>query len=300
MITETETETKPAPKPEFEIHIRPNQSWFAVDWKGVCEYRDLLFLLVRRDFVSRYQQTILGPLWFIINPLVSAAMNMIVFSGIIGMKTEGAPPMLFFLAGQITWGYFSSILDSTGNTFIGNAHLFGKVYFPRLVVPLAQVLSNLINFGIQLLSFFVMWAYFRFAGGNPPSFGINPDMFALFPVFILHMAVLGLGAGMIIATFTAKYRDFRYLTGFLQQIWMMASAVFYPLSLIFQKVPEKWHWLVVLNPMACIVEGTRVAFLNSGTFIPAYYAISGGISLVIFFVGLMLFQRSARTFVDTI
>jgi lipopolysaccharide transport system permease protein len=286
--------------PNYEIHIRPNQSWFSVDWKGLCDYRDLLFLLVRRDFVSRYQQTILGPLWFIINPLVSALMNVIVLHKIIGVQTDGVPPTLFFLAGQITWGYFSSILDTTGNTFTANAHLFGKVYFPRLVVPLAQALSNLINFGIQLLTFLALWSYLKWGSPGGPSFQFNWSVLALFPVFLLHMAALGLGAGMIISAFTAKYRDFRYLTGFLQQIWMMASAVMYPLSILFAKLPEKWHWLVVLNPMACIVEGTRVAFLGAGTFVPIYYVASGVLSIVIFFVGLMLFQRSARTFVDVI
>jgi lipopolysaccharide transport system permease protein len=283
-----------------EILIRPNQGWLHIDWKGICEYRDLLFLLVRRDFVSRYQQTILGPLWFIINPLVSAIMNVIVLNKIIGVQTDGVPPTLFFLGGQITWGYFSSILDSTGNTFTSNAHLFGKVYFPRLIVPLAQVLSNLINFSIQLATFLALWCYLKFGTAAGVTFQVNTHMLALFPVFLLHMAVLGLGAGMVIAAFTAKYRDFRYLTGFLQQIWMMASAVMYPLSILFSKLPEKWHWLVVLNPMASIVEGTRVAFLGAGTFVPTFYAISAGLSLIIFFVGLMLFQRSARTFVDTI
>lgn len=286
--------------PEFEIRIRPNQGWFAIDWKGLHDYRDLLFLLVRRDFVSRYQQTILGPLWFIINPLVAALMNVIVLNKIIGVSTDGTPPTLFFLCGQITWGYFSGLLDSTGNTFTNNAHLFGKVYFPRLIVPFAQALSNVINLGIQLITFLAIYAYLKI---DPPAgthFGIHGPTLALFPLFILHMAALGLGAGMIISSFTAKYRDFRYLTGFLVQIWMMASAVMYPVSTLFAKMPDRWEWLIALNPMACIVEGSRVAFLGAGTFVPLYYAISLGISIVIFFLGLMLFQRSARTFVDTI
>lgn len=285
-------------QPKIEIRIRPNQGWLNLDWKGLLEYRDLLTLLVRRDFVSRYQQTILGPLWFIINPLISALMNVLVLSGIIGVKTDDTPPLLFFLCGQITWGYFSSILDSTGNTFIGNAHLFGKVYFPRLIVPLAQAVSNLINFGIQLVAFLVIWGWYK--TNTTAHVTLDTSVLALFPIFILHMAVLGLGAGMVISAFTVKYRDFRYLTGFLQQIWMMASAVWYPLSKLFEKLPEKWHWLIVLNPMASVVEGTRRAFLGAGTFVPSYYAISAGITLVIFFIGLMLFQRSARTFVDTI
>jgi len=285
-------------QPKTEIRIRPNQGWLSLDWRGLLEYRDLLTLLVRRDFVSRYQQTILGPLWFIINPLISALMNVLVLSGIIGVKTDEAPPLLFFLCGQITWGYFSSILDSTGNTFIGNAHLFGKVYFPRLIVPLAQAVSNLINFGIQLVAFLVIWGWYKI---NPTThIALDTSVLVLFPVFILHMAVLGLGAGMVISAFTVKYRDFRYLTGFIQQIWMMASAIWYPLSKLFEKLPEKWHWVIALNPMASIIDGTRQAFLGKGTFVPSYYAISAGITLVVFCIGLMLFQRSARTFVDTI
>ena len=287
-------------KPEIEIHIRPNQGWLNLDWRGLLEYRDLLFLLVRRDFVSRYQQTILGPIWFIINPLVSAVMNVLVLGVVIGVSTDGTPALLFFLCGQISWGYFSSILDSTGNTFIGNAHLFGKVYFPRLVVPLAQAISNLINFGIQLIAFLAIWTWLKIHPPAHSTFAIDGSLLALFPVFVLHMAILGLGAGMVISAFTVKYRDFRYLTGFLQQIWMMASAVWYPLSTLFNKLPEKWHWLIVLNPMACIIEGTRRAFLGAGTFVPYYYAISAGITVVVFALGLVLFQRSARTFVDTI
>lgn len=294
-------------QPEYEIVIRPNQGWFNIDWKGLRDYRDLLFLLVRRDFVARYQQTVLGPLWFIINPMVSAIMNMLVLNGIIGMETAPTPPLLFFLSGQIIWGYFSSLLDSTGATFTNNAHLFGKVYFPRLIVPLAQALSNLLNLGVQLLSFAALYIFYRFQTLNSdPSkpalhFGLDPHLLPLLPVFILHMAVLGLGAGMIIAALTAKYRDFRYLTGFLQQIWMMASAVMYPLSTLLDKAAKHGvGWLVSLNPMLTIVEGSRVALLGNGTFQSTYYLISVGVSVVIFGIGLMMFQRSSRTFVDII
>ncbi|MFT3782538.1 MAG: ABC transporter permease [Nibricoccus sp.] len=289
----------PAVQQPFEIHIRPKAGWFNLDWKGILEYRDLLFLLVRRDFVSRYQQTILGPIWFIVNPLVSALMNVLVFGVVIGVSTDGTPALLFFLCGQITWGYFSSILDATSNVFLSNAHLFGKVYFPRLIVPIAQALSNLMNFGVQLLAFLIMWTFAKF---NPhgATFHIDWNMLALLPVFVVHMAVLGLGAGMVISAFTVKYRDFRYLMGFLQQIWMMASAILYPLSTLLSKLPEKWHWLIGLNPMASIVEGTRLAFLGKSLFVPHYYMVSAAITAVVFFIGLVLFQRSARTFVDTI
>lgn len=283
----------------YEIRIRPNQGWFTVDWRGIRDYSDLLFLLVRRDFVSRYQQTILGPIWFIINPLVAALMNVLVLNQVLGVQTDGVPAVLFFFCGQITWGYFSGLLDATGNTFLANAHLFGKVYFPRLVVPIAQALSNLINFGVQLLAFLVIYAFVKF---NPSAKPFQPDwqLLAMFPLFILHMALLGLGAGMIISAFTAKYRDFRYLTGFLTNIWMMASAVMFPTSKLLEKIPDHLEWLVALNPMISIVEGSRRAFLGAGTFNFTHYLISLGVSVAIFVIGLMLFQRSARTFVDTI
>ncbi len=285
-------------EPDYEIRIKPNQGWFTIDWKGIRDYRDLLFLLVRRDFVSRYQQTILGPIWFVINPLVAALMNMLILTGILDVKTDGVPAVLFFFCGQIAWSYFAGLLDSTSNTFLANAHLFGKVYFPRLVVPIAQALSNLINFGVQLLAFLALYMAVKIK--SPDSFGFNGPMLGLFPLFIVHMALLGLGAGMIISAFTAKYRDFRYLTGFLQNIWMMASAVMFPTSKLLEKVPDHLEWVLALNPMISIIEGTRLAFLGAGTFNLVHYLISLGVSIVIFFVGLMLFQRSARTFVDTI
>ena len=286
-------------EPDYEIRIKPNQGWFTVDWKGIRDYRDLLFLLVRRDFVSRYQQTILGPIWFIINPLVAALMNVLVLNKVLNVETDGVPAVLFFFCGQITWSYFAGLLDSTSNTFLANAHLFGKVYFPRLVVPIAQALSNLINFAVQLVAFLVLFAFLKFNPSAKP-FGFNYPMLAMFPLFVVHMALLGLGAGMIISAFTAKYRDFRYLTGFLQNIWMMASAVMFPTSQLMAKVPEQWSWVVALNPMISIIEGSRLAFLGRGTYNPTHYLISLGVSIIIFFVGLMLFQRSARTFVDTI
>ena len=291
--------TTESPK-KIEIHIRPEQGWFNFDWKGLIDYRDLLFLLVRRDFVSRYQQTILGPLWFVINPLISAIMNVLVLGVVIGVSTDGTPALLFFLCGQITWSYFATILDATGNTFTGNVNIFGKVYFPRLIVPLASAISTLFNFGIQLASFLAIWGWMKLHPSDKFHFALDPTTLALFPLFLIHMAALALGAGMIISTFTVKYRDFRYLSGFLTQIWMMASAVWYPLSRLFEKLPEKWHWIVILNPMACIVEGPRRAFLGAASFNPTYYVISAGLTLVLFLVGLILFQRSARTFVDTV
>lgn len=283
-----------------EIRISPKHSWFDLDWRGLYDYRDLLFLMVRRDFVSRYQQTILGPLWFIINPLISASMNVLVLGVVIGVSTDGTPGILFFLSGQIIWTYFSTLLDSTCNTFVANAHLFGKVYFPRLVIPFSQALSNLINFGIQFLSFMALWTWFWLHPSDKYHLALTPGMLVLFPVIVAHMALLALGAGMIISVLTVKYRDFRYLISFLTQIWMMASAVWYPISTLLKKLPENYHWLIALNPMASIVEGTRLTFLGAGSFNTTYYLVSAGLTAVIFFVGLTLFQRCARSFIDNV
>jgi lipopolysaccharide transport system permease protein len=267
---------------EFEIHIRPNQGWLSIDWKGLRDYRDLLILLVRRDFVSKYQQTILGPLWFVINPLITT----IVFT------------VVFYMCGLVAWTYFSSVLGSTSTTFSGNAHLFGKVYFPRLIVPLAMAASHLFTFGIQLLTFVTIYIIYHFTGRAE---GLMPNsMLLLMPVLILHMAMLALGVGMGLSALTAKYRDFHHLSNFLVQIWMFATPIIYPLSSLEKKLPAGFEWLGVLNPVTMIVEAFRYSLMSRGTFNYGYYALSFGCSAVIFAIGLMMFQRAARTFVDTV
>ncbi len=283
---------------EFEIHIRPNQGWLSIDWKGLRDYRDLLLLLVRRDFVSKYQQTILGPLWFIINPLITTVVFTLVFGKVVGVVTDGMNPTLFYMSGLVAWTYFSSLLGSTAATFTGNAHLFGKVYFPRLIVPLAMAASQLFTFVIQLVTFAAMFVIFHYSG---KADGLAPSTLALLlPLFVLHMAMLALGVGMALSALTAKYRDFHHLSNFLIQLWMYGTPIIYPLSSLLKKIPEGWGWLAVINPMTMVVEAFRYALMGKGTFETGYYCLSLGLSAVIFLIGLMMFQRAARTFVDTV
>jgi len=283
---------------EFEIYIRPNQGWFNIDWKGLHDYRDLLVLLIRREFVSKYQQTVLGPLWFIINPLLTTVVFSVVFGSVIGVATDGINHTLFYMGGLVAWSYFSSVLNTTAGTFTGNAHLFGKVYFPRLIVPLAMAASQLFTFVIQLFTFGLMFVVYHYTG---KADGLAPNLvFLLLPVLVIHMGMLGLGVGMALSSLTAKYRDFVHLSGFLVQLWMYGTPIIYPLSTLLKKIPPGLQWLGILNPMTMVVEAFRYGIMGHGTFDPIYYGASFAASFVIFMVGLMLFQRSARTFVDTV
>lgn len=281
-----------------EIRIRPNSGWITIDWQGLRDYRDLLLLLVRRDFVSKYQQTILGPLWFIINPLITTVIFTLIFGQMIGIKTDGINPTLFYLCGITAWTYFSAVLSATSQTFLGNAHLFGKVYFPRLIVPLALAASNLFTLAIQTGTFIAIYVIFALTG-RAANLAPTTALF-LFPVFVVHMALLALGVGMIFSSFTAKYRDFHHLSGFVVQIWMYATPIIYPLSQLTAKIPPGWEWVPLLNPMTMITEGFRYAFMGAGSFTPGGYAVSLAISILVFFGGLLLFQRTARTVVDTL
>lgn len=283
---------------EFEIYIRPNQGWFNIDWKGLRDYRDLLVLLIRREFVSKYQQTILGPLWFVINPLLTTVVFSVVFGKVVGVHTDGIDPTLFYMGGLVAWSYFASVLSTTAGTFTGNAHLFGKVYFPRLIVPIAMAASQLFTFLIQLGTFVLLFVIYHFKG-KAEGLGPNAVLFMM-PVLIVHMAMLGLGVGMALSSLTAKYRDFVHLSAFLVQLWMYGTPIIYPLSTLMTKIPPGLQWLGILNPMTMVVEAFRYSIMGHGTFNPTYYGISFALSFAIFLVGLMLFQRSARTFVDTV
>ena len=285
--------------PPIEISIRPNQGWLNVDWKGLHDYRDLLVLLVRRDFVSKYQQTILGPLWFIINPLITTIVFSLVFGRVVGIATDGLDTTLFYMCGLVPWTYFSNVLGSTSSTFTGNAHLFGKVYFPRLIVPLATAASHLFTFVIQLTTFVIMYVAFKYTTHRADGLAPNSLIF-LMPVLVVHMALLSLGVGMMLSSLTAKYRDFHHLSGFLVQLWMYGTPIIYPLSSLKAKLPAGWDWLGAINPMTMIVEAFRYSTMGRGTFSFQLYGISLGISVVLFTVGLMMFQRAARTFVDTV
>lgn len=279
----------------FEIRIRPNQNWLRIDLHAIWEFRDLLALLVRRDFVARYQQTALGPAWAIVQPLVMTIVFTVVFGKFAGISTDGLPPTLFYLCGLLTWNYHAQTFQLTAGTFTTNAELFGKVYFPRLIVPLSIALSNVIGFVIQAALFAVFWCYYKFF--TPAGAGFSADATALlFPLLLLHIAAVSVGSGLLVASCTAKYRDLQHVLPLVVQVWLYLTPVIYPLS----KVPLRWQWAVALNPLAPLLEMTRYLLLGHGEVHPGQYLYSLGLSLLLLIAGVMIFQRTERTFIDTV
>jgi len=282
---------------DFEITLRPNTSWLQLELKGIWHYRDLLTLLVWRDFVAKYKQTILGPLWFIVQPLMMTLVFTVVFAGVAKIPTDGLPPTLFFLCGQLGWNYFAQNFNSNSATLVNNAGLFSKVYFPRLVVPLAGLVSNLLTFLIQAVTFGIFFCYFKYVLHNG-SFHLDWRVVFL-PLLVLQSAALSLGLGLFMSALTAKYRDLVHLSPLLIQLWMYATPVIIPLS----QFPEKWNqwrWVVAINPMTSIVESFRLTLLGTGTVEPLYLVCSVAFTVVILAVGLLLFGKVEKTFVDTV
>lgn len=278
-----------------EIILKPNTRWIHIDLEGLIAYRDLIWLLIKRDFTSRYRQTILGPLWFFANPIITTLTFTLVFSGVIGISTDGTPPLLFFMSGTLGWNFFSMVLGGTSNSLAGNTHLFSKVYFPRLIPPLATCASSVFNLTIQLLTFLGFYAFYKWG----PSHTVLPAPNLLWLTFIattMHMAVLALGLGLLLSSVTAKYRDLAQIQGYLINLMMYATPVIYPLS----SIPPKYQWLANINPMTAVVESIRAVFLGAGTVSPSQYAYSVLVSLLLFFMGIFAYQRAARTFVDTV
>ena len=276
---------------EFTTVIVPKTGWFDINLKEVWQYRDLVMLFVRRNFVSQYKQTILGPLWAIIQPLLTTVVFTVVFGSLAGLAAEGVPSFLFFLSGNVAWQYFSGCLTSTANTFTGNAGILGKVYFPRLVMPISTVMTNLISFGIQMAMFLGFLVYYWIQGA------VQPNWYALMtPILIVHMAMLSLGTGVIISALTTKYRDLKMLVGFGVQLWMYATPVAYDIGII----PQKYMGLYMLNPMTPVINTFRAAFLGLGSFDLGYYLLSWAVTAVILFVGVVLFSRVEKTFMDTV
>lgn len=274
------------------MEIRPHNGWFNIDLAELWRYRDLIFLFVRRDFVTVYKQTILGPIWFLLNPLFTSIVYSLIFANIAKIQTDGIPPILFYMSGTIAWTYFAGCMIKTSNTFIENAGIFGKVYFPRLVVPISVVISNILTFLIQLAMFLVFLLYFIIIG--TPVF---PTIWVLFiPLLLVQMATLGLGMGILISSMTTKYRDLAMALGFGAQLWMYATPVVYPIS----QIPVKWQWLFAFNPMTAIVETFRYAFLGSGAIQPWMVVMSAGVTLLILIIGIMFFCRIEKTFMDTV
>lgn len=276
----------------WTLVIRPRTGWFDLHLADLWRHRDLVLLFVRRDFVATYKQTILGPLWFIIQPLLTTLTFTLIFGNIAKLSTDGLPKLLFYLSGITSWAYFSDCLMKTSETFNSNANLFGKVYFPRLAVPLSIVISNLIKFGIQLALFLGFYFYFLSQG-----FAIRPTRaLMLLPVLILMMAALGLGSGMIVSSLTTRYRDLRFLVQFGTQLLMYSTPVIFPLS----KLPEQYRWIVLANPMTPVIETFRYAFMGTGTFSWTYLGISAAVTVVILVLGIVLFSHVEKTFVDTV
>ncbi len=280
---------------EWDLVIEPQTSMFELNLKDVWRYRDLLWLLVKRDFVSFYKQTILGPLWFFIQPLFTTIIFTFIFGNLAGLSTDGLPQPLFYIAGITAWNYFADCLTKTSTVFRDNAHIFGKVYFPRLIMPLSIVVSNLVRFGVQMLLFFVMIGYYFFQNEIGSSF--SPNIYILlFPVLVLLMALLGLGLGLIITALTTKYRDLAFLITFGVQLMMYATTVIYPLS----AAPEKYKWLIELNPMTGIIEAFRFGFLGRGEFTINTFGYSVAFTLFSLVMGVIIFNKTEKTFVDTV
>lgn len=283
----------------FKTTITSDHRLFDLHLKETFQYRDLIFLFVKRDFTAFYKQTILGPAWAIIQPLLTTVVFTIVFGRLAKLTTADAPGdfvipgFLFYMAGNICWAYFSSTLQATSNTFIANRATMGKVYFPRLVSPIATAISNLIAFSIQFAMFLCCWLFYVIKGGT--SIQVTP-MLLLIPLCILQMIILSTGCGIIISAATTKYRDLAMLVGFGLQLWQYGSPIAYGLRLI----PERWLPLYMLNPVTPIITTFRYAMFGFGYFNLSYYLISWGISLVIVFIGLVMFSRIERTFMDTI
>jgi lipopolysaccharide transport system permease protein len=279
----------------YELVIRPTRGWFHLNLGDLWRYRDLLFLLVHRDFVAKYKQTILGPAWFILQPLLTTLVFTVIFGKVAKIPTDGLPLVLFYLAGLLGWSYFAQTFQTTSGTLIANAHLFGKVYFPRLVVPLSAVISNLLAFSLQLGTFLCFWGYYKFFTVAGAAFGFSSAIVWL-PLLMVQLAALSLGVGLWLSALTAKYRDFVHVSGFIIQIWMYATPVIYPLS----QIPEKWRWLAVLNPMTMPVEAMKYMFLGQGIVIPTYLAVSLGMTGLLLLTGVLIFNKVERTFVDTV
>ncbi|WP_404306042.1 ABC transporter permease [Neorhodopirellula lusitana] len=276
---------------EWDLIIRPHASLLTLQLGEVWRYRDLLYLFVRRDIVSFYKQTILGPLWFVIQPLMTTAIYVLVFGQIAGLSTDGLPQTLFYLCGITFWNYFADCFNKTSTVFRDNANLFGKVYFPRLITPLSIVVANLIRFAIQFCLFALVAGYYYWRG----EASMQPTAL-LFPILVANMAVLGLGLGMLFSAMTTKYRDMMFAVQFGVQLLMYATPVIYP----FSQIPERFRPLLAWNPLAPIFETARHGFLGAGSFSPLGLVYSITVATIVFVVATLIFNRVERTFMDTV
>ena len=276
----------------WDVILSPRTGWFNVDINELFKYRDLIFMFVKRDFVTFYKQTILGPIWYIIQPLVNTIVFTIIFGNLAKIPTDGMPPFLFYMAGNVAWSYFAVCLSGTSNTFVANAEIFGKVYFPRLVIPISQVIIALLQFAIQFTIFIIVLVYFYFQGSD-----INPTYLVFFlPLLLIQMAFMSLGFGILISALTSKYRDLTFVMTFAVQLWMYITPIVYPLT----SVPEKYRIIFALNPMTAIVESFRGAFLGVSSIEPIHIIISITTTITVFIIGIIMFYRVEKTFMDTV
>jgi lipopolysaccharide transport system permease protein len=277
---------------DWTIIISPQHSWLIFNFKEVWQYRDLVKLFVRRDFVAKYKQTILGPLWFVLQPLLTTLVFIIIFGRIAKISTDGLPEILFYFSGTICWGYFADCFTQIAETFIANAPVFGKVYFPRLVVPIANAINNMFKFFIQFAVFILLLIFYHVKG-----FDVTPSLWLLtFPLLLVQMAAMGIACGLIVSSISTRYRDLTNIMSVGVQLWMLATPVVYPLS----QVPENYRRFFILNPMASIISGFRAAFLGKSVITVEYFLVGWIVTLICLFCGLVLFNRIEKTFVDTI
>lgn len=276
----------------WDLVITPRRDWWDLRLKEVWHYRDLVVMFVVRGFAGSYKQTILGPLWMLIKPLMTSVVFTVIFGNIAALPTDGLPQFLFYMSGNVVWGYFSDCLVKTSDTFVTNANIFGKVYFPRLVMPISVLISNLMTFVIQFLLFTGFLIYFMLNGTDVRI----TAWAATLPLLLALMAGMGLGFGIIISSLTTKYRDMRYLLSFGVSLWMYATPVIYPVSTI----PTRWQWVAQINPITPIIETFRMAFLGAGNATTGGLLYSAGMTAVVFLIGVMIFNSVEKNFIDTV
>ena len=283
----------------WDIVIKPKDKLLSVDFGEIWRYRDLCSLFVKRNIITQYKQTILGPLWYVIQPALTVIMYMVVFGGIAGIPTDGVPQPLFYLAGVCMWQYFADCLNSTSNTFLNNAGIFGKVYFPRLISPLSDVISNLLRFGIQFGLFIIVYVFYVVKG-----IPVHPNWYALlFPLLVVMMAGLALGFGVLISSMTTKYRDLRILFSFIVQLWMYATPIVYPLSQVKGRVVAGMDLYTIMrfNPVTPVIEAFKYGFLGAGEFIGwGWLAYSFAFMVVLLGLGIVVFNKVQKSFMDTV
>ena len=284
---------KEQPTHKYHTHISSRHRPFDLKLKEVWQYRDLIVLFTKRSFALTYKQTILGPAWIFLNPLISSIIYAFVFGGIAGIGTDGVPSILFYMCGNAIWIFFSTCVTKNASTFTANANVFGKVYFPRLTIPVSNVLASIVQFGVQMIMVLVLLAYYVLTGQVSPHW----ESWLLLPVVLLHLGLLGLGFGIIISSLTTKYRDLAILVTFGVQLWMYATPIVYPLSQLGDGLMKT---ILQVNPVTAPVEVFRYAILGQGEIMPSYLALSWGITMLVVVVGVMIFNKVERTFMDTV